>query len=193
METNEPAPHGGRACLHCGEAIPATRRSIARYCSSYCKYTAFRASLDPEELAQRRASEFQRRMVKDPERVRSGARTAQKAYTLRDVRRRMLAGAKMRAKQQGVPFSITADDIVIPDVCPVLGIELVLGQERASNSSPSLDKIIPALGYVPGNCLVVSNRANTLKNNATIQELQALASYYTNLVSSGGWLVPPAR
>lgn len=39
-------------------------------------------------------------------------------------------------------------------------------------NSPSLDRIVPERGYVAGNLRVISNRANTLKNNATIDEMR---------------------
>ena len=41
-------------------------------------------------------------------------------------------------------------------------------------SSPSLDKVIPSLGYVKGNIWVISYRANTIKNNCTFEEIEKL-------------------
>ena len=41
----------------------------------------------------------------------------------------------------------------------------------------SLDCIIPELGYVPGNVAVISRRANTIKNDATIEELELVLAY----------------
>jgi len=73
-----------------------------------------------------------------------------------------------------VPFLLTESDIVIPETCPVLGIPLKLG---AGDCSPSLDRIIPDLGYVPGNVVVMSHRANTIKNNATLDELRTIAEW----------------
>lgn len=90
----------------------------------------------------------------------------------------MARAAKARAAQAGVPFSITADDITIPQLCPVLGVPLVVGQAQATDFSPSLDRVLPLLGYVPGNILVISNRANRIKNNATIMELRAVADFF---------------
>lgn len=103
---------------------------------------------------------------------------AQSKY-YKDLIRSMFLNAKGRAKKQGIPFAISKDDIKIPDVCPVLGIPLLwgVGQGRMSDSSPSLDKIIPELGYVPGNICVISWRANRLKNDATLAELEAVCSY----------------
>lgn len=77
-----------------------------------------------------------------------------------------------------MPFNLTVADIgEIPAVCPVLGIPLSPGEGKQTGASPSLDKVIPHLGYVPGNVVIISNRANTLKNNATPWELLAVYSY----------------
>lgn len=91
-------------------------------------------------------------------------------------------GAKQRAKDKGLPFGILSeDDIRVPAKCPVLGIDLIPGVGRLTDHSPTLDRIVPDKGYVPGNVVVVSMRANRLKSNATIQELVALAKFYKNL------------
>lgn len=92
----------------------------------------------------------------------------------------MLSNARTRARVSGVPFDIRAGDIVIPSHCPILGIALVrrLGRKGGADSSPSLDRIIPEDGYVPGNIVVVSSRANRIKSNATPEELTAVADFY---------------
>lgn len=84
--------------------------------------------------------------------------------------KQLLAGARKRGKK-GVPFTITEADIVVPEVCPILGIPLKRGVGKIADTSPSLDKIIPELGYVPGNIQVISNRANRIKHNASLAEL----------------------
>ena len=61
--------------------------------------------------------------------------------------------------------------------CPLLGIELSY-DKYTNNSAPdnyaSLDKIDPNKGYVVGNVQIVSFRANTLKNSATLDELKLI-------------------
>jgi hypothetical protein len=88
----------------------------------------------------------------------------------------LLAHAKQRAKKLGIPFAIKRTDIKIPEYCPVLGIKLTIAP-KLTFSSTTLDRIIPKLGYVPGNIAVISLRANQLKNNASLEELEALVNW----------------
>ena len=91
--------------------------------------------------------------------------------------------ARIRAKKLNLAFNLTADDIVIPEFCPVLGMRLEWTRKQraaANRSSPSIDRIVPQLGYVRGNIKIISNRANHLKNNATPDELIRVANYALN-------------
>ena len=93
----------------------------------------------------------------------------------KSVEYRMLTRAKSRAKQSNIPFNLELTDIVIPEKCPLLGIPIEIQPKKGYHpNSPSLDKIIPEKGYIKGNVWVISNRANTLKNDATLQELKTL-------------------
>lgn len=91
--------------------------------------------------------------------------------------RHLLHSAKGRAKALNIPFGITIDDIVVPEVCPVLGIPIQVGDGIHCDNSPSIDRINPKLGYTKGNIAVISYRANAIKQNATIEELRAIADW----------------
>lgn len=86
---------------------------------------------------------------------------------------------KGRAKKHGIPFNLDVEDIVIPDKCPILGIELNKSKftGRPLPNTPSIDKIIPAKGYVKGNIDIISYRANSLKNNGTLEEFKKIVEY----------------
>jgi len=84
----------------------------------------------------------------------------------------MLSAAKRRAKAKEMPFDIAREDITVPELCPVLGIPIIVGTRRWQDSSPTLDRINPALGYVKGNVEVISARANRIKNDASAAELE---------------------
>ena len=88
----------------------------------------------------------------------------------------MFSAAKNRAKTKGVPFDIDVSDIIIPEFCPVLGLRLVshIGRRGPMDDTPSLDRIRPEGGYVRGNIWVISSRANRMKNDATLGELELL-------------------
>lgn len=97
--------------------------------------------------------------------------------------KRLLDNARIRAKRYGIPIAITWRDIEIPDVCPVLGIPLKVNKRSMGRDSPSLDRIIPSLGYVPGNILVVSMRANQIKTDANPEEILRVAMFYSQMRS----------
>jgi len=104
------------------------------------------------------------------------------AYT-----RKLLYAARRRATTKQIDFNLEEQDIVIPEYCPALGLKLqpVYGV-TGRDSSPSLDRIDNNRGYVKGNVAVISFRANTLKNNATAEELRAIADYMDRSLSGEG-------
>lgn len=76
-----------------------------------------------------------------------------------------------------MPFDITIEDLIVPAVCPALGIPLKRSRVTANDGSPSVDRIVPELGYVKGNVVVISNLANRIKTNASWQQIQAVATW----------------
>lgn len=101
-----------------------------------------------------------------------------------DPSRSLLKDAKRRAANKGVPFDITLEDVkaVWPQdgQCPILGLTIKPSVGRIAPYSPSLDRIEPEKGYVRGNIVIVSSRANTLKNSATVAELEAVLTWMRN-------------
>ena len=99
--------------------------------------------------------------------------------TASDLPAYLCTSAKHRAKKRNVPFSLTPADIVIPTHCPVLGIRLVrgTGSSGVTDTSPTLDRLVPALGYTAGNIRVISGRANRIKNDATAAEVRAVLAW----------------
>jgi hypothetical protein len=92
--------------------------------------------------------------------------------------RRLFISARKRAKEKGWVFSITIDDIVVPEVCPVFGEPLLPPSLCGPNPMmPSIDRIDASRGYEPGNVQIMSHRANILKNDAKIEELEAVLAF----------------
>jgi hypothetical protein len=87
--------------------------------------------------------------------------------------------ARNRARKNNLPFNIEVDDCVIPEYCEVLGIKLSQkGNGTHSDSTPTLDKIIPNNGYTKGNVKVISWKANRLKSDCDDPEVfEKIAKY----------------
>jgi hypothetical protein len=89
----------------------------------------------------------------------------------------MLIQARKRAKKKGWVCTLAHQDIVIPKYCPVLGIELRHGIKIRCANSPSLDRIDSSKGYTPDNIAVISEKANRIKNDATLSDILLIADY----------------
>ena len=90
---------------------------------------------------------------------------------------RMFHQAKQRAAVRGLDFDLERDDVVVPSTCPVLGIELRVGNSNFKDHSPSLDRIDSSKGYVRGNVEVISWRANRLKSDGTLDDFRSIVSW----------------
>ena len=86
--------------------------------------------------------------------------------------------AYFRSKIKGLSFTISVSDIFIPKRCPVFGTPLISHRGDARkfwyDDSPTLDRIIPSLGYIPSNVWVISYRANKIKSDASLEELNKI-------------------
>jgi hypothetical protein len=83
--------------------------------------------------------------------------------------------ARLNSKRQ----LLTLDDIkkVIVSHCPLLNVELsydLYEKNIVPSNYATLDRINPKLGYTPDNIQVISRRANTIKNDATLEELKLI-------------------
>lgn len=84
----------------------------------------------------------------------------------------IIFSCQTESKSKNIPFNIDVEDIVIPEFCPILNVRLKKNHKGWSSDVPTLDRIVPEIGYVKGNVKVISGKANVMKNNATIEELK---------------------
>jgi hypothetical protein len=99
---------------------------------------------------------------------------------------RLWSSVKNRANRLGLPFDLSPSDIIIPTHCPILGIVIDPSYTKRSDNSPSVDRVVPSRGYVKGNVVVISWRANRLKSDASVDELRRIASFYDQFVPPVG-------
>lgn len=96
--------------------------------------------------------------------------------------------ARVRSRKADIPFDNQVPDLALPDVCPVLGVAISYRAKlgKHSPSSPSLDRIDPLRGYVASNLRVISNRANMLKSNASLEEMRLVLADMERIVQCAG-------
>lgn len=96
---------------------------------------------------------------------------------LKSPERYMLYATKCRARINNIEFNLTLDDIKIPEFCPVFGIKLERQSVKQGPASPSLDRFDNNKGYVSGNVNVISWKANSMKRQSSIEELEKLLTW----------------
>lgn len=166
-------PLEGRTCTQCGLYRLAhcfSWQDRKSRLTSRCKDCRRANHKENPEAARRRSNEY---YWANREVIREKNRERYEQY----ITRTLWQGARYRAKKKGIPFAIDIADVVIPEKCPILGITLAISKETVDDNSPTLDRIIPSLGYIKGNVIVISHRANSIKQNATAEELFKVANF----------------
>ena len=130
-------------------------------------------------------------------------KSCKKEYDAKQCRfKTRFLGKKRNAEMKGIEFTIEPTDIPgvkikekitidsvgrkhtsweateYPKVCPVLEMKLDWSMNGLQYNSPSLDRIDPTKGYIPGNVMMMSDIANRMKSNATPEQLKQFCRYY---------------
>jgi hypothetical protein len=114
-----------------------------------------------------------RECAKDGQRARYARHKREAPFKLRCSR------AKSRAQFLKVPFDLTPEYLanLWTGICPAFGIPIDHQTDRDAENAAELDRLIPALGYVQGNVAWLSRKANRIKNNVELSELETLVKW----------------
>jgi hypothetical protein len=151
-----------KVCTKCNEELPDESfyfiRGRREACCKSCKGKGVRASIKRHPEANRLRMEKWRNA---------------------NPKKRLLTAARARAKKAGLLFNIGPEDIELPKVCPILGIDISYENNKRGcvNNAPSIDRFDNTKGYEKGNVAVVSWRANNLKRDATLEELELIIKW----------------
>lgn len=131
------------------------------------------ADKNREKVREKARIAAQKRRLENPDCYRK----PQKEWEERNPEKVLFKSARIRAKNKGLDFDIELSDVVIPQFCPLLNIELVRRKHGhgPQDCSPSLDRIDSSKGYVKGNVWVISWMANKIKTNASAEQIITLA------------------
>jgi hypothetical protein len=103
-----------------------------------------------------------------------------KQYIL-PLRTKLFRNSRNRARKAKIVFNIIEEDLIIPEYCPILGMKLQENKKFAKSNSYSVDRIDSTKGYIKDNVHIISHRANQIKNDATIKEIELLLNYLKQL------------
>lgn len=144
--------------------------------------------MNPDEVdrLEKKRIEESKRYERDRERIL--ARRKELESTNPDLyKRRLLAGARSRAKRNGIEFDIEMEDMEWPEKCPVLDLDLKYlpsgkGPGIRTLNTPSIDRVNNNSGYVKGNVQVISWRANKLKQDGTLDEFKRIVDWMEEVI-----------
>ncbi len=72
---------------------------------------------------------------------------------------------------------MTINDLIIPKCCPIIGIDLFMGNGKIHDNSPAIDRIDNNRGYTVNDIQIISNLANRMKNSASPEILCKFAEW----------------
>jgi len=90
--------------------------------------------------------------------------------------------ARARAIKKQLPFTITPEDIIIPNICPIFKVPFIIGDKKYC---PSIDRIVPELGYTKENIQIICSLANMMKWNSTKEELLIFCKGFIKFFDGG--------
>lgn len=96
-------------------------------------------------------------------------------------KRLKISHIKANAPKRGLDVTITEEDLVWVECCPILGITLDRCAPTNSPNCASVDRLNNSLGYIKGNVWIISRKANTMKNSASREELKAFGRWASSL------------
>ena len=165
----------------CPRGHNSWRRTSNGSCSKCVSLKSNKHPLPPNLLRERRLSIDKRWNESEK------GKSAKHKWRLRDPKWSWvvsaMGGARHRAKKYGLPIDLTNEYLysITPDVCPVFLTEFVfvgIGKKhRDDKRMATVDRIRPDEGYVKGNVCVISHRANAIKSNASVDEIQKVIDY----------------
>jgi hypothetical protein len=144
---------------------------------------------NPQKVKLQRKRQYQK-MKQNPEKLKQQSQAYRQWY--RKIRGTGVNGTlqitigsvKFRAKQLNIPFDLDIDYLasIVTENCPVDGLPMdwamnLVRNGKPTDRSPSIDRIIPALGYIKGNVKFIAHKWNTWKSDMLLRDLELIIAY----------------
>lgn len=161
----------GKTLQEIGDIYGVTREYIRQVINKYYP------TLTKELRGQMLTCSLYRQKVLDERFKRTGRYEGHHASDLSRAMAAYFTRKKQNSKKSKWGWEVTYHDIEWNVICPIFGTELDWFAEKHHANSPSLDRVDPTKGYIPGNVRIISFRANCIKNNGTAEEHLLIADY----------------
>lgn len=96
----------------------------------------------------------------------------------KNIKHYLVKYAKARAAKKEIEFSITEEDINLPEICPIMKVPF---NKDTRKYGYSLDRIDPTKGYTKDNIWVISQIANAMKWDSSPEERIKFANWVLSL------------
>jgi hypothetical protein len=107
------------------------------------------------------------------------------AYRILNIEKWLINSAKKRAKKSKLEINIDANYLKaiwpLNNKCPIIEEKFINGKGAISPNSATIDRINNNEGYTKNNIMIISAKANVIKNNATIEELKFILQNWEEL------------
>lgn len=156
-------------CITCGDELTelnwteGKRRGYVKKCSPCHKIRMKQYYLDNKEKINAQGRQWRQ---DNPIRAKEISNKSYHDHKENKRGKLLWKNAKARALKKNLPFDLTIEDVVIPEICPIFLKPFDNGRYAAS-----IDRIIPEKGYVKDNIRIISRLANSMKWDATPEEL----------------------
>lgn len=146
-------------CIVCGSEFEPRKKGVIRCYGNACK----------KERVRRRSNAWYKNN-------KNRAFDLHKNWLAENPAHELWKSAKRRCELSNLSFDLDWREIHIPELCPVLGVPMIKGTRHA----PSIDRKDNSKGYTKDNIEIMSRKANTMKNDATDEELERFADWVKN-------------
>ena len=161
----------GKTLQEIGDVYGVTREYIRQVLQKYYP------SLTKEKRGKMLASAQERKRILEERYQKKGRYTGKHPDDLSRAIMNAFVRKKTNAKRSKWDFNLSFHDVEWNMTCPILGIELDWFASEKSENSPSFDRLDAKKGYEPGNVIVMSMRANRIKNDGTAEEHEKIAAF----------------
>lgn len=158
-----------------GDRLGISRQRVHQWLKKYPELNELRVKVQQEDK-QGKLEELTRQKY-----IKFKGKTKEEFFAdaLRTEQHYRLMTKRANARKAGIHFDLDWYDLEWPEFCPILHLQLDYFCEAGGRNerSASFDRIDPSEGYIKGNVMVLSWRANRIKNDGNAWEHRKIAEW----------------